>query len=169
MEQKSYTQKEISIMFNKSLSLLAHYKKELIEKGYMYKNEKGKNVINTEGAEYLRRRFAEIDQSKRKNVKKDKIILEQEVKVLQKEKEWYKDKLEYYKNQAEDWKKQAEIWKDEKNICISNELKDVLEAVENNEKDLKNKLKEISQKITEYAFKTSCLQTFLYIKYPPKI
>lgn len=114
MEQKNYTQKEISIMFNKSLSLLAHYKKELIEKGYMYKNEKGKNVINTKGVEYLRRRFAEIDQSKRKNVKKDKIILEQEVKVLQKEKEWYKDKLEYYKNQAEDWKKQAEIWKDEK-------------------------------------------------------
>lgn len=115
MEQKTYTQKEISIMFNKSLSLLAHYKKELIEKGYMYKNEKGKNVINTEGAEYLRRRFAEIDQSKRKNVKKDKIILEQEVKGLQKEKEWYKDKMEYYKNQAEDWKKQAESWKDEKN------------------------------------------------------
>ena len=115
MKQQTYTQKEISIMFNKSLSLLAHYKKELIEKGYMYKNEKGKNVINTEGAEYLRRRFAEIDQSKRKNVKKDKIILEQEVKALQKEKEWYKDKLEEYKNQAEDWKKQAEIWKDEKN------------------------------------------------------
>ena len=115
MEQKTYTQKEIGIMFNKSLSLLAHYKKELIEKGYMYKNDKGKNVINQEGAEYLRRRFAEIDQSKRKNVKKDKIILEQEVKVLQREKEWYKDKLEYYKNQAEDWKKQAEIWKDEKN------------------------------------------------------
>lgn len=115
MEQKTYTQKEISIMFNKSLSLLAHYKKELIEKGYMYKNEKGKNVINQEGAEYLRRRFAEIDQSKRKNVKKDKIVLEQEVKVLQREKEWYKDKLEYYKNQAEDWKKQAENWKDEKN------------------------------------------------------
>lgn len=115
MEQKNYTQKEISIMFNKSLSLLAHYKKELIEKGYMYKNEKGKNVINQEGAEYLRRRFAEIDQSKRKNVKKDKIVLEQEINVLQKEKEWYKDKLEYYKNQAEDWKKQAENWKDEKN------------------------------------------------------
>lgn len=115
MEQKTYTQKEISIMFNKSLSLLAHYKKELIEKGYMYKNEKGKNVINQEGAEYLRRRFAEIDQSKSKNVKKDKIVLEQEVKVLQREKEWYKDKLEYYKNQAEDWKKQAENWKDEKN------------------------------------------------------
>lgn len=115
MEQKTYTQKEISIMFNKSLSLLAHYRKELIEKGYMYKNEKGKNVINQEGAEYLRRRFAEIDQSKTKNVKKDKIVLEQEVKVLQREKEWYKDKLEYYKNQAEDWKKQAEIWKDEKN------------------------------------------------------
>ena len=105
MEQQTYTQKEISIMFNKSLSLLAHYKKELIEKGYMYKNEKGKNVINTEGAEYLRRRFAEIDQSKRKNVKKDKIILEQEVKVLQKEKEWYKDKLEYYKNQV--WREMA--------------------------------------------------------------
>ena len=52
MEQQTYTQKEISIMFNKSLSLLAHYKKELIEKGYMYKNEKGKNVINKEGAEY---------------------------------------------------------------------------------------------------------------------
>ena len=115
MEQKTYTQKEIGIMFNKSLSLLAHYKKELIEKGYMYKNDKGKNVINQEGAEYLRRRFAEIDQSKRKNVKKDKTMLEQEVKVLQKEKEWYKDKLEYYKNQAEDWKKQAESWKDENN------------------------------------------------------
>lgn len=115
MKQQTYTQKEISIMFNKSLSLLAHYKKELIEKGYMYKNEKGKNIINAEGAEYLRRRFAEIDQSKRKNVKKDKIILEQEVKALQKEKEWYKDKLEEYKKQAEDWKKQAEIWKDEKN------------------------------------------------------
>lgn len=115
MKQQTYTQKEISIMFNKSLSLLAHYKKELIEKGYMYKNEKGKNIINAEGAEYLRQRFAEIDQSKRKNVKKDKIILEQEVKALQKEKEWYKDKLEDYKNQAEDWKKQAEIWKDEKN------------------------------------------------------
>ena len=85
MKQQTYTQKEISIMFNKSLSLLAHYKKELIEKGYMYKNEKGKNIINAEGAEYLRRRFAEID------------------------------KLEDYKNQAEDWKKQAEIWKDEKN------------------------------------------------------
>lgn len=115
MKQQTYTQKEISIMFNKSLSLLAHYKKELIEKGYMYKNEKGKNIINAEGAEYLRQRFAEIDQSKIKNVKKDKIILEQEVKALQKEKEWYKDKLEEYKNQAEDWKKQAEIWKDEKN------------------------------------------------------
>jgi predicted metal-dependent phosphoesterase TrpH len=115
MKQQTYTQKEISIMFNKSLSLLAHYKKELIEKGYMYKNEKGKNIINAEGAEYLRQRFAEIDQSKIKNVKKDKIILEQEVKALQKEKEWYKDKLEDYKNQAEDWKKQAEIWKDEKN------------------------------------------------------
>ena len=88
MGQKVYTQKEISIMFNKSLALLAHYKKELIEKGYMYKNEKGKNVINQEGAEYLRRRFAEIDQSKRKNknVKEDKIVLEQEVKILQKEK-----------------------------------------------------------------------------------
>lgn len=115
MKQQTYTQKEISIMFNKSLSLLAHYKKELIEKGYMYKNEKRKNIINAEGAEYLRQRFAEIDQSKIKNVKKDKIILEQEVKALQKEKEWYKDKLEDYKNQAEDWKKQAEIWKDEKN------------------------------------------------------
>lgn len=115
MKQQTYTQKEISIMFNKSLSLLAHYKKELIEKGYMYKNEKGKNIINAEGAEYLRQRFAEIDQSKIKNVKKYKIILEQEVKALQKEKEWYKDKLEDYKNQAEDWKKQAEIWKDEKN------------------------------------------------------
>ena len=41
----------------------------------MYKNEKGKNIINAEGAEYLRQRFAEIDQSKIKNVKKDKIIL----------------------------------------------------------------------------------------------
>lgn len=116
MKQKSYTQKEISIMFDKSLALLAHYKKELIEKGYMYKNEKGKNVINEEGAKYLERRFAEIDQSKKKskNIKEDKIVLEQEMKLLQKEKEWYKDKMEYYKNQAEDWKNQAEIWKDEK-------------------------------------------------------
>ena len=116
MEQKSYTQKEISIMFNKSLALLAHYKKELIDKGYMYKNEKGRNLISEEGAEYLRRRFAEIDQSKRKekNVKEDKIVLEQEVKILQREKEWYKDKMEYYKSQAEDWKKQSENWKDEK-------------------------------------------------------
>lgn len=142
MEQKSYTQKEISIMFNKSLSLLAHYKKELIEKGYMYKNEKGKNVINTEGAEYLRRRFAEIDQSKRKNVKKDKIILEQEVKVLQKEKEWYKDKLEYYKNQAEDWKKQLEymgnlynaeiLGKEENEFTIEDAEKDFLQICDFN-------------------------------------
>lgn len=128
MEQKSYTQKEISIMFNKSLSLLAHYKKELIEKGYMYKNEKGKNVINTEGAEYLRRRFAEIDQSKRKNVKKDKIILEQEVKVLQKEKEWYKDKLEYYKNQAEDWKKQEST--EELTTKIISESKEIMNLLQ---------------------------------------
>jgi len=115
MEQKTYSQKEISIMFNKSLALLAHYKKELIEKGYMYKNEKGRYEINEEGANYLKKRFAEINQSKRKskNVKKDKI--EQEIQILQREKEWYKDKMEYYKNQAEDWKKQAENWKDEKN------------------------------------------------------
>lgn len=116
MERKDYTQKEISIMFNKSLSLLAHYKKELIEKKYMYKNEKGKYLINEEGAEYLKQRFAEIDQSKNKekNIKEDKNVLVQEVKILLKEKEWYKDKMEYYKNQAEDWKKQAENWKDEK-------------------------------------------------------
>lgn len=116
MEQKSYSQKEISIMFDKSLALLAHYKKELIEKGYMYKNQKGRNVINEEGVDYLRKRFAEIDQSKRKGrkEKEEKIVLEQEVQILQREKEWYKDKMEYYKNQAEDWKKQAENWKDEK-------------------------------------------------------
>ena len=36
MEKKTYTQKEISIMFNKSLSLLAHYKKEQKEKGNKY-------------------------------------------------------------------------------------------------------------------------------------
>lgn len=112
MEQKTYSQKEISIMFDKSLALLAHYKKELIEMGYMYKNEKGRYVINQEGADYLKIRFAEINQSKRKckNIKEDKIELE----ILQREKEWYKDKMEYYKNQAEDWKKQAENWKDEK-------------------------------------------------------
>ena len=114
MEQKTYSQKEISIMFNKSLALLAHYKKELIEKGYMYKNEKGRFVINQEGADYLKIRFAEINQSKRKskNINDDKIELE--LQILQREKEWYKDKMEYYKNQAEDWKKQAENWKDEK-------------------------------------------------------
>ena len=45
MEQKNYTQKEISIMFNKSLSLLAHYKKELIEKEYyILKNRTEKNI-----------------------------------------------------------------------------------------------------------------------------
>lgn len=141
MEQKVYTQKEISIMFNKSLALLAHYKKELIEKGYMYKNEKGKYVINQEGAEYLRRRFAEIDQSKRKNknVKEDKIVLEQEVKILQREKEWYKDKLEYFKNQAEDWKKQAENWKDEKNKeCKDKEIWRAM-AIKNEEILLENR------------------------------
>ena len=42
MEQKTYTQKQISIMFDKSLSVLAHYKKELLDKGYMYKNKKGR-------------------------------------------------------------------------------------------------------------------------------
>lgn len=116
MEQKTYTQKQISIMFDKSLSVLAHYKKELLDKGYMYKNEKGRFEISEEGASYLRKRFAEIDQSRKKdkNVKEDKIVLEQEMKILQKEKEWYKDKMEYYKDQAEDWKKQAENWKDEK-------------------------------------------------------
>ncbi|WP_304683167.1 hypothetical protein [uncultured Clostridium sp.] len=116
MEQKIYTQKQISIMFGKSLSVIAHYKKELLDKGYMYKNEKGKFEIKEEGASYLKERFAEIDQSrkKNKNVKEDKIVLEQEMKILQKEKEWYKDKMEYYKDQAEDWKQQAENWKNEK-------------------------------------------------------
>lgn len=116
MEKKIYTQKQISIMFGKSLSVIAHYKKELLDKGYMYKNEKGRFEIKEEGASYLKKRFAEIDQSrkKNKNVKEDKIVLEQEMKILQKEKEWYKDKMEYYKDQAEDWKKQAENWKNEK-------------------------------------------------------
>lgn len=116
MEQKTYTQKQISIMFDKSLSVLAHYKKELLDKGYMYKNKKGRFEISEEGVSYLSKRFADIDQSRKKdkNVKEDKIVLEQEVKMLQKEKEWYKDKMKYYKEQVEDWKKQAENWKNEK-------------------------------------------------------
>ena len=62
--------------------------------------------------------------------------------------------VEYTTEQFEENTKQIEglIRQREKNICISNELKDVLEAVENKEKDWKNKVKEISQKITEDAF-----------------
>ena len=59
--------------------------------------------------------------------------------------------VEYTTEQFEENTKQIEglIRQREKNICISNELKDVLEIIENKEKDWKNKIKEISGKISE--------------------
>lgn len=61
--------------------------------------------------------------------------------------------VEYTTNQFEENTKQIEklIRQREQNICISNELKNVLEVVENKEKDWKNNVKEISTKISEDA------------------
>lgn len=61
--------------------------------------------------------------------------------------------VEYTTEQFEENTKQIEglIRQREKNICISNELKDVLEAVENKEKEWKNRVKEIADKISEDA------------------
>ena len=61
--------------------------------------------------------------------------------------------VEYTTNQFEENTKQIEklIRQREQNICISNDLKDVLESVENKEKDWKNKVKEIVGKVPEDA------------------
>ena len=61
--------------------------------------------------------------------------------------------VEYTTEQFEENTKQIEslIRQREKNICVSNELKDILEAVENKEKDWKNRVKEISTKVAEDA------------------
>ena len=83
MEEKEfYTQTEIGTYLGKSLSSLAFYKKELIEKGLMVEQD-GKNVITKEGFNYLKLRFAE----KRKNNNTDtsnktlKVKGKKEVKV----------------------------------------------------------------------------------------
>ncbi|MGN1310492.1 MAG: hypothetical protein ACI4VP_02085 [Clostridia bacterium] len=61
--------------------------------------------------------------------------------------------VEYTTNQFEENTKQIEklIRQREQNICVSNELKEVLEAVENKEKDWKNKVKEVSGRVPEDA------------------
>ena len=61
--------------------------------------------------------------------------------------------VEYTTEQFEENTKQIEslIRQREKNICISNELKDVLETVENKEKDWKNRVKDIAGRIPEDA------------------
>lgn len=61
--------------------------------------------------------------------------------------------VEYTTNQFEENTKQIEklIRQREQNICVSNELKEVLEAVENKEKDWKNKIKEVSGRLPEDA------------------
>ena len=61
--------------------------------------------------------------------------------------------VEYTTEQFEENTKQIEglIRQREKNICISNGLKDVLEVVENKEKDWKARVKEISSKVSEDA------------------
>ena len=61
--------------------------------------------------------------------------------------------VEYTTEQFEENTKQIEslIRQREKNICVSNELKEVLEAVECKEKDWKNRVKEISAKVAEDA------------------
>ena len=59
--------------------------------------------------------------------------------------------VEYTTNQFEETTKQVEslIRQREKNICVSNKLKEVLEVVENKEKDWKNRVKEISEEVSE--------------------
>ena len=61
--------------------------------------------------------------------------------------------VEYTTNQFEENTKQIEklIRQREQNICTSNDLKDVLEAVESKEKEWKNRVKEISERIPEDA------------------
>ena len=59
--------------------------------------------------------------------------------------------VEYTTEQFEENTKQIEslIRQREKNICVSNELKEVLQVVEDKEKDWKNRVKEISEKVSE--------------------
>ena len=61
--------------------------------------------------------------------------------------------VEYTTNQFEENTKQIEklIRQREQNICTSNDLKDVLEVVENKEKDWKSRVKEISPRLSEDA------------------
>ncbi|MBO5413172.1 MAG: hypothetical protein J6A29_02560 [Clostridia bacterium] len=61
--------------------------------------------------------------------------------------------VEYTTEQFEENTKQIEslIRQREKNICVSNELKEVLQVVEDKEKDWKNRVKEISEKVSEDA------------------
>ena len=61
--------------------------------------------------------------------------------------------VEYTTNQFEENTKQIEhlIRQREQNICISNDLKNVLEAVESKEKDWKNKIKEVVGNVPEDA------------------
>ena len=61
--------------------------------------------------------------------------------------------VEYTTNQFEENTKQIEklIRQREQNICVSNDLKNVLESVENKEKDWKNQVKEIVGKVPEDA------------------
>ena len=61
--------------------------------------------------------------------------------------------VEYTTNQFEENTKQIEklIRQREQNICASNDLKDVLEAVQNKDKDWKLKVKDISNRISEDA------------------
>ncbi len=61
--------------------------------------------------------------------------------------------VEYTTEQFEENTKQIEglIRQREKNICVSNELKDVLYTVENKEKDWKNRVKDISDRVSEDA------------------
>ena len=61
--------------------------------------------------------------------------------------------VEYTTSQFEENTKQIEVLirQREKNICVSNELKDILEIVENKEKDWKARVKEISEKVSEDA------------------
>ena len=61
--------------------------------------------------------------------------------------------VEYTTSQFEENTKQIEVLirQREKNICVSNELKEVLDAVVNKEKDWKNRVKEISERVSEDA------------------
>jgi len=67
--------------------------------------------------------------------------------------------VEYTTNQFEENTKQIEklIRQREQNICASNDLKDVLEAVENKDKDWKLKVKDISNRVSEDAIEALCV------------